>query len=367
MNEQDYLMHYGIKGMKWGVRRFQNSDGTRTALGRQHEAELKGRSGSKSSFGERARSTAGKVKTALTSDKAKKAYKIAGAAVGVAAVAAAAYMYGKNKKAVDSFVKNAAGAALSSSKSSINAGRNYLSNAMDRAGAKARSGLTKAGMKARDLGYSAQAGAHLAKEKLHAAGNTARNIGSNVASDVGSKARSGLTKAGMKARDAAGAAKNAVGTARNVGSNLASEAGAKARSGLTKAGMKARDLGYSAQAGAYRVGEKARTASNTARNIGSNVASSVGSKARSATTRAGMTARSAVNSARESIRSRTPSGEQRIMRGARSSPTTATAARRINSGGMSRLTEGTRYGAGYNPTASGSRGASWMTPKKKKK
>ena len=347
MNEQDYLMHYGIKGMKWGVRRFQNPDGTRTALGRQHEAELKGRSGSKSSFGERARSTAGKVKTALTSDKAKKAYKIAGAAVGVATVAAAAYMYGKNKKAVDSFVKSAASTALSSSKSSINAGRNYMSNAMDRAGAKARSGLTKAGIKARDLGYSAQAGAHLAKERLgdaaksaKSAVGTARNVGSNLASDVGVKARSGLTKAGMKARDvgysaqagahlakerlgdAAKSAKSAVGTARNVGSNIASNAGAKARSGLTKAGMKARDLGYSAQAGAYRVGQKAKSASNTARNIGSNVASNVGSKARSATTRAGMTARSAVNSAREAVRSRRTSGEQWITKGAKSSPTT---------------------------------------------
>ena len=33
MNE-DYLAHYGIKGQKWGVRRYQNSDGTWTAEGR---------------------------------------------------------------------------------------------------------------------------------------------------------------------------------------------------------------------------------------------------------------------------------------------------------------------------------------------
>lgn len=32
MNE-DELMHFGIKGMRWGVRRFQNPDGTRTPAG----------------------------------------------------------------------------------------------------------------------------------------------------------------------------------------------------------------------------------------------------------------------------------------------------------------------------------------------
>ena len=31
-----YLAHHGIKGQRWGVRRYQNSNGTLTALGRQH-------------------------------------------------------------------------------------------------------------------------------------------------------------------------------------------------------------------------------------------------------------------------------------------------------------------------------------------
>lgn len=33
--EQHYLKHYGVKGMKWGVRRYQNEDGTLTAAGKE--------------------------------------------------------------------------------------------------------------------------------------------------------------------------------------------------------------------------------------------------------------------------------------------------------------------------------------------
>lgn len=31
----DYLMHHGVKGQKWGVRRFQNEDGSLTDAGKK--------------------------------------------------------------------------------------------------------------------------------------------------------------------------------------------------------------------------------------------------------------------------------------------------------------------------------------------
>lgn len=39
MYQTNYLAHYGIKGQKWGVRRFQNPDGTLTAAGKKREAK----------------------------------------------------------------------------------------------------------------------------------------------------------------------------------------------------------------------------------------------------------------------------------------------------------------------------------------
>ena len=43
--ESNYLAHYGILGMKWGVRRYQNADGSLTAAGKERyggEGKLSG-------------------------------------------------------------------------------------------------------------------------------------------------------------------------------------------------------------------------------------------------------------------------------------------------------------------------------------
>lgn len=34
-----YLVHHGIKGMKWGVRRFQNEDGSLTSAGKKRYSD----------------------------------------------------------------------------------------------------------------------------------------------------------------------------------------------------------------------------------------------------------------------------------------------------------------------------------------
>lgn len=39
----EFLIHYGVKGMKWGVRRYQNYDGTLTELGKQRLTHQPGR------------------------------------------------------------------------------------------------------------------------------------------------------------------------------------------------------------------------------------------------------------------------------------------------------------------------------------
>ena len=75
MGEHLYLAHHGIKGMKWGVRRFRNEDGSLTEAGKKRYGEDNNRN-----------------KLTLT-DRQKKALMIAGAS----AVAVGLAVYGTHR------------------------------------------------------------------------------------------------------------------------------------------------------------------------------------------------------------------------------------------------------------------------------
>lgn len=49
----NYLKHYGVKGQKWGIRRYQNKDGTLTAAGKKRDAAKSARDANKAKLQDR--------------------------------------------------------------------------------------------------------------------------------------------------------------------------------------------------------------------------------------------------------------------------------------------------------------------------
>lgn len=74
-SQNDYLIHYGVKGQKHGVRRYQNDDGSLTAEGRDHYGvgEGDGRTGGmRTGSAKTGRAAGGPVSVALTTIAARK-------------------------------------------------------------------------------------------------------------------------------------------------------------------------------------------------------------------------------------------------------------------------------------------------------
>lgn len=87
--QSDYIKHHGIRGQRWGVRRFQNKDGSLKPAGekRYYEDAKSARKDSKTTSS----STETETKKKGLSDKQKKALKIGAAAVGTALAAYGGY------------------------------------------------------------------------------------------------------------------------------------------------------------------------------------------------------------------------------------------------------------------------------------
>lgn len=99
------LTHWGVKGMKWGVRRYQNKDGSLTAAGKERYSEENKK---------KARSTAAKV------------------VLGAATVAVAAYTVHENIDSIGKVVSAFKNVAFSDiAKKGSDAGKAFVKNAIE--------------------------------------------------------------------------------------------------------------------------------------------------------------------------------------------------------------------------------------------
>ena len=104
---QNELYHHGVLGMKWGIRRYQNKDGTRTAEGKRRAKTDSG-------------SSADKAKAFIA--KHKKAIVIAGAAATVYGVHKLSKMKVNKDKTVAAYAKVGAQAITKGAKEGVKEG-----------------------------------------------------------------------------------------------------------------------------------------------------------------------------------------------------------------------------------------------------
>lgn len=102
------LQHHGIKGMHWGIRRFQDKNGRRTAAGKKRYQEESGKS------------------EQTTSDKKARAMKYAKIGAGVAVAALGAYIGYKAYQKYGSRIRDDVDATLTMRKMKKNLGKDNL-------------------------------------------------------------------------------------------------------------------------------------------------------------------------------------------------------------------------------------------------
>lgn len=285
----EHLSHYGVKGMRWYQRRYQNPDGSLTAAGKVRygvsSAYSRARSGVRSA-GNRAGSWYKKNKKTI-----KRVAAVAGTAAAVAGTAYLGKRYGKNAvKAVRKagsqfgnlynahrvrFPQKALPGAVKGSK---------FKSAFKSAGSAVRSGFgnvkrsaSNAIIRSRQNWYAskaARADARAAAKSTLSLNNGFRNKTNRTFGKAGSAVGGFARKAagatgdafrgiGYHTRRAGAKAKNA---ARNLG-YMAGNVKGNAKRAASKAGTAAKNAAYKAKTGAKYA---ASSASSRAKNVGGN-------------------------------------------------------------------------------------------------
>lgn len=292
----DHLMHYGTKGMKWGLRRYQNLDGSLTAAGRVRygvsNAYSRARSGVRSAGN----------RTSSWYKKNKKTIKKVGIAVGAGAAAAGAtYLgmrYGKGaakavNRAARGFIADSRTrrAARNSSKGyerikrtlngiPVNSRGSRFKSAFKSTGGAVRSGFgnvkrsaSNATIRGRQNWYAAKA----ARADARAAAKSTLSLNNgfrNKTNRAFKKTGSAVSGAARKASGAAGSAVRGVGyQARRTGAkakNAARNLGYMAGNVKGNAKRTASKAGTAAKNAAYKVGSKVKTTATKAKNTAKN-------------------------------------------------------------------------------------------------
>jgi hypothetical protein len=249
----DYLAHFGIKGMKWGVRRYQNKDGsyTKQGLSRRYGASGGSRSGGSGGKGGSGKARGGSgSNTEARKAKIKKAAKIAAATAGTAALAYGAYRLAKSGTGQEAI------AALRNSKAgqAVGTGIGKARGAVGSGVGKVRGAAGKAKEAAIGKYYSTMYGVRQSKVGKAVGGAASKVRGSKVGQAVG---------AGIgKARGAAGKARDAA-----IGNYYSTMYGARQRA--KRMGQGISNAVRNPKATANRVGQAARNLGRNVKNAAS--------------------------------------------------------------------------------------------------
>lgn len=109
---EQYLVHHGIRGQKWGIRRYQNPDGTLTEEGKERYG-ISGKSQTEKGLKREARDFKKALrKTQRATDEARRSYIMSDAAGKYESAKRADKLYKEGKKEVESLLKDAEKAGL---------------------------------------------------------------------------------------------------------------------------------------------------------------------------------------------------------------------------------------------------------------